>query len=68
VVLIVLSRQITDRTTPAGQLSTADLAAAFGHTFWWILAFAAVAALPALLLPTAVFVANGEKPTGRTGH
>jgi hypothetical protein len=47
VVLIVLSRQITDRTTPAGQLSTADLAAAFGHTFWWILAFAAVAALPA---------------------
>jgi hypothetical protein len=31
--------------------ATPALAAAFGHTFWWPLAFAAAAILPALLLP-----------------
>jgi len=51
VVLIVLSRQIAGRVTPTGRPSSADLAAAFGHTFWWVLAFAALAAVPALLLP-----------------
>jgi EmrB/QacA subfamily drug resistance transporter len=64
VVLIVLSRQITDRSTPAGQLSTADLAAAFGHTFWWILAFAA---LPALLLPSKA-PAPGSPATPQQGR
>ncbi|MEN3308373.1 MAG: hypothetical protein V7603_4575 [Micromonosporaceae bacterium] len=41
VVLIVL----------AGQLSGGNLAAGYGHTFWAVLAFAAVTVLPALLLP-----------------
>jgi hypothetical protein len=46
VVLIVLSQRIARQ---------AALAEAFGQTFWWVLAFAAAAALPALLLP-------GRKP------
>jgi predicted MFS family arabinose efflux permease len=53
-ILIVVQRQITDRAASAGGVLAADLAEAFGHTFWWVLGFAVVAALPALLLPGAI--------------
>jgi predicted MFS family arabinose efflux permease len=48
--------------------ATPALAAAFGHTFWWPLAFAAAAILPALLLPRerpqAQVPARTGSPTG----
>jgi hypothetical protein len=50
VVLIVLQTQITEKAK-AGQMSPDQLGAAFGHTFWWILAFAVAALIPAALTP-----------------
>lgn len=46
VLAVVLQRQIADRPATMDGLS-----GAFGSTFWWVLAFTAVAVLPALLLP-----------------
>jgi EmrB/QacA subfamily drug resistance transporter len=51
ILAVVLQQQITDNAA-AGQASTGSLAAAYGHTFWWALAFTALALLPALLLPS----------------
>jgi EmrB/QacA subfamily drug resistance transporter len=48
VLAVVLERQIADHI-----FTGPGVAAAFGATFWWVLAFIAVAALPALLLPGA---------------
>jgi hypothetical protein len=46
IILIVVQRQFADNPhTPAG------LAAAFGTTYWWVLAFAAVMLIPTLFLP-----------------
>jgi EmrB/QacA subfamily drug resistance transporter len=50
ILAVVLQQQITDHAA-TGQATTASLAAAYGHTFWWALAFTAAALLPALLLP-----------------
>lgn len=44
VIAIVLQRQLATATA-------AHQAAAFGHTFWWIAAFALLATIPAFLLP-----------------
>jgi EmrB/QacA subfamily drug resistance transporter len=51
IVAVVLQQQATERATAAGQASATTLAAAFGHTFWWALAFTALAFVPTLLLP-----------------
>jgi EmrB/QacA subfamily drug resistance transporter len=42
---------ILTQNTAAESADAAGRAAAFGHTFWWALAFTALAVLPALLLP-----------------
>jgi hypothetical protein len=39
-----------------------DLAAAFGHTFWWVLGVGALAVLPALALPR-----SGPEPAAQAG-
>jgi EmrB/QacA subfamily drug resistance transporter len=44
VLAVVLQQQA------AGRIGAAGLAAAFGHTFWWALAFIAIALVPTLLL------------------
>jgi EmrB/QacA subfamily drug resistance transporter len=51
VLAVVLQQQITDHAV-SGHATTTSLAAAYGHTFWWALAFTALALLPALLLPS----------------
>ncbi|WP_170323719.1 DHA2 family efflux MFS transporter permease subunit [Cryptosporangium phraense] len=50
VLFVALQRQITDRVSATGPTPDA-LASSFGSTFWWIVAFAAVAVVPALFLP-----------------
>jgi MFS family permease len=45
ILAVVLQQQAAGRATATG------LAQAFGHTFWWALAFIALALLPTLLLP-----------------
>jgi EmrB/QacA subfamily drug resistance transporter len=45
ILAVILQQQASERGTAAG------LAQAFGHTFWWALAFIALALLPTLLLP-----------------
>jgi EmrB/QacA subfamily drug resistance transporter len=47
-VLAVILQHETSRQAAAG---AAGLARAFGHTFWWAVAFTALAFIPALLLP-----------------
>jgi predicted MFS family arabinose efflux permease len=54
VLAIVLQRQLVHQAHRGG-----SLAAAYGHTFWWALAFIALAAVPALLLPG---TAAGKQP------
>jgi EmrB/QacA subfamily drug resistance transporter len=51
ILAVVLQQQITDDAAN-GHATTGSLAAAYGHTFWWALAFTAIALLPALLLPS----------------
>jgi EmrB/QacA subfamily drug resistance transporter len=51
ILAVVLQQQITDRAA-SKPATTSSLAAAYGHTFWWALAFTALALLPALLLPS----------------
>jgi MFS family permease len=46
VLAVVLQRQLLTHVHHAG-----NLAAAYGHTFWWALAFIALAAIPTALLP-----------------
>jgi len=46
VLAVVLQRQLLSQAHHAG-----NLALAYGHTFWWALAFIALAAVPTLLLP-----------------
>jgi EmrB/QacA subfamily drug resistance transporter len=46
ILAIVLQQQAAGHATPTG------LAQAFGHTFWWALAFVALALIPTLLLPS----------------
>jgi EmrB/QacA subfamily drug resistance transporter len=50
VVTIVLQTQFTD-SAKSGRLGPDALAGAFGHTFWWILAFAVAAFIPAVFIP-----------------
>jgi hypothetical protein len=60
----VLTHQLADRLPGDGGLGAAqsvspavrdrlapDIAAAFGHTFWWSAGIVALAVIPALLLP-----------------
>jgi EmrB/QacA subfamily drug resistance transporter len=49
VLAVVLQRQLIAQIHYGG-----SVAAAYGHTFWWALAFIALASLPALLLPRAI--------------
>jgi EmrB/QacA subfamily drug resistance transporter len=48
VLAVVLQRELIAQIRHGG-----TVAAAYGHTFWWALAFIALASLPALLLPRA---------------
>ncbi|SBW22968.1 EmrB/QacA subfamily drug resistance transporter [Candidatus Protofrankia californiensis] len=63
VLAVVLQRGIV--THPAGS-GPKHLATAFGHAFWWALAFAVIAVIPALALParpmapTAVDIARAD--------
>jgi EmrB/QacA subfamily drug resistance transporter len=50
ILAVVLQQQIADEAG-GGRSATGRLAAAYGHTFWWALAFTALALVPALLLP-----------------
>lgn len=54
VLAVVLQRQLVERVAaaPGGQPTPAALAGAYGHAFWWALGFAALAAVPALFLPS----------------
>ncbi|MCW3819447.1 DHA2 family efflux MFS transporter permease subunit [Micromonospora sp. DR5-3] len=49
VLVVILQRRLTG----AADGGAAARAAAYGHTFWWALAFTALAFVPALLLPAA---------------
>ena len=49
----VLAVILQHQTTAHAAAGAAGLATAFAHTFWWAVAFTAVAFLPALLMPTA---------------
>jgi EmrB/QacA subfamily drug resistance transporter len=51
ILAVVLQQQITNDAA-GGHATTTSLAAAYAHTFWWALAFTALALLPALLLPS----------------
>nr|UPI48950.1 export protein [Micromonospora sp.] len=52
VVLIVLQSRLTTHAEAGhGQITPAGMADSFDVTFWWVLAFAVAAALPAALLP-----------------
>ncbi len=46
ILAVVLQRQLLGQVHRAG-----NLAAAYSHTFWWALAFIALAAIPTMLLP-----------------
>ena len=46
ILAVVLQRQLVDQADHGG-----NLAAAFGNTFWWALAFIVLAAIPTLFLP-----------------
>jgi EmrB/QacA subfamily drug resistance transporter len=56
VLAIVLQRQLIAQIHQRG-----SVAAAYGHTFWWALAFISLASLPALLLPRSI---AKRKPNG----
>jgi MFS family permease len=49
----VLAVILQHQTAAFAAAGAAGLATAFGHTFWWTVAFTAVAFVPALLMPTA---------------
>jgi EmrB/QacA subfamily drug resistance transporter len=57
VLAVVLQRALLDQVRHAG-----DLAAAYGHTFWWALAFIALAAIPTLMLPGAAPLKTPSEP------
>jgi EmrB/QacA subfamily drug resistance transporter len=48
---IAILAVVLERQTTAHGVGPADLASAYGNTFWWALAFTALALLPTLLLP-----------------
>jgi EmrB/QacA subfamily drug resistance transporter len=52
---VILQRQVTGAHAPAPgrRPDLGSMAAAFGNTFWWVLAFTVLAVLPTLLLPGA---------------
>jgi hypothetical protein len=52
ILAVVLQQQASDRATATANADPSSLAAAFGNTFWWALAFTALALLPTLLLPS----------------
>ncbi|TYB45406.1 MDR family MFS transporter [Actinomadura chibensis] len=59
VVLIVLQSRLTTHAEAGhGRITPQGMADSFGVTFWWVLAFALAAVIPALLLP--------GKPPSRT--
>jgi hypothetical protein len=49
---IAILAVVLERQTPAQGSGPADLATAYANTFWWALAFIALALVPTLLLPT----------------
>jgi hypothetical protein len=51
ILAVVLQQQMADDAA-TGHATTSSLAAAYGHTFWWALAFTVLALPPALLLPS----------------
>jgi hypothetical protein len=51
---------VLERQAPAHGSDTAGLATAFGNTFWWALAFTALALVPTLLLPKLRRRAGGQ--------
>jgi predicted MFS family arabinose efflux permease len=59
ILAVVLQRGLLSQVHHAGSLS-----AAYGHTFWWALAFIALAAIPTMLLPA---TAPAQTPGERNG-
>jgi MFS family permease len=51
VVAVLLQRRVTDAPNAGGHPTVDQVAGAYGHTFWWTVAFTAAALIPALLLP-----------------
>ncbi|MEV0666769.1 MDR family MFS transporter [Actinomadura luteofluorescens] len=50
-VLLIVAQGRLDELIAAGNLTPGGLAGAYGRTFWWVLGFAAVSILIALLIP-----------------
>ena len=59
VLAVVLQRQLLSQVHHAG-----NAAAAYGHTFWWALAFIALAAIPTMLLPRTAPAKSPGQPNG----
>ena len=59
VLAVVLQRQLLGQVHDAG-----NAAAAYGHTFWWALAFIALAAIPTMLLPATAPEKTRGQPNG----
>jgi EmrB/QacA subfamily drug resistance transporter len=61
ILAVVLQQQASDRATATANADPSTLAAAFGNTFWWALAFTALALLPTLLLPSKPAPTSGAR-------
>jgi EmrB/QacA subfamily drug resistance transporter len=62
ILAVVLQQQAAGDATPTG------LAQAFGHTFWWALAFIALALIPAVLLPGVGHRSRATDPHPSSAH
>lgn len=62
ILAVVLQTQITAGITIGGTPSPAQVSAAFAHTFGWALALAAIAFIPAFLLPATPAARPGDDP------
>jgi hypothetical protein len=63
VLAVVLQRQLFSTHHHAGSLATA-----YGHTFWWALAFIALAAIPTMLLPGTATQKTRGQPNGASAE
>lgn len=60
----LLAVTLQHQTAHLAGAGSAELATAFGHTFWWTVGFSALALIPALLLPRG----RPEQPDGLPAH
>lgn len=63
VLAVVLQRQLLSQVHHAG-----NVAAAYGHTFWWALGFIALAAIPTMLLPGTAPEKTPGQPNGASAE